>query len=411
MRLGLALYALVALSASVQGQEVGDPRWLPWLGCWEPLPAAGEGESTPSGLVVCLRPSDDGRGVELARVEQGEIIARETLVADGTRQELQLPDCSGWQSVSFSADARRIFLRSEERCPGGITRTSSAMMAMASPTRWLEIHSLGMAGERIARVVRYRPAPESNWPSGFAMASDRLAAVRDARLLAAAELSLDDVAEAASQVDGETVIELLAELQQPFRLDAASLASLADRGVPPEVIDVVVAVSFPDRFVVDRQLVTRRVDEREEPRGRMPRYGGPVYWGGPRHRCFGGAWYWSPYCDPYLYWGYGYWGYGWGYRPYGWAYRAPVVVVRRAEPGAKGTVVEGEGYRRGATRSGAGGGVKARPRDPGTNRSPSASPSVGRGGNSGGGSVSPEGYHSGRSSSSGSGAVARKRGS
>lgn len=407
MRLEFGLYALVALSASLQGQQGVDPRWLPWLGCWEPLPVEAEGEGGLPGFAACFRPSEDGRGVELARMEQGEIVSRESLVADGRQRELELPGCGGWRSVSFSADGRRVFLRSEERCPGGATRTRSAILAMASPTRWLEIGSVGMGSERVARTVRYRPAPESRWPLGFAVPSDRLAAQRDARLLASAELSLDDVAEAASQVDQEVVIGLLAELGQPFRLDAASIASLADRGVPPEVIDVVVAVSFPDRFVID-QLVTRRAEERPEPSDRVPRYGRPVYWGGGRYRCFSGAWYWSRYCDPYLYWGYGYWWYGFGSWPYGWAYAVPVVVVRPAEPGSRGRAVEGEGYRRGETPRSGGAGLKARPRSPGANQNLSASPSLGGQRNSGGSSVSLGGY-SGGSSSSGSGAVARRR--
>ncbi|GIW52984.1 MAG: hypothetical protein KatS3mg081_2339 [Gemmatimonadales bacterium] len=399
---GWLLGGLIVLALPLRGQALDDSRWLPWLGCWEALPGDSEEQLGARGVLVCIRPAPDGRGVEVATVEGGEVVGSEILVADGARRSFELEGCSGWQSVRFSEDARRVFLRSEQVCEGGLRKAGSGIMALASPDRWLDARSMEMEGERAAAVVRYRPAPESDWPEEFTLSSERRAAVRDARFVAAAELSLDDLAEAAAAVDREAVVEFLIELGQPFRLDGAAIASLADRGVPDEVIDVAVALSFPDRFAIDRQVISTRGEaEREQPRRyRARRYGGPFYWGVGRY-CYASPWYWSPYCDPYLYWGYGFSYFGYG-PYYGYGYRVPVVVIRPVEPDTRGRAVSGRGYTRSGGGSGGGGQAVARPRSGGQG----SSPSVSRSGESGSSSsASPQGYRG-----SSGGAKARKRG-
>lgn len=398
---GLVLAGFIGLALPLRGQALDDSRWLPWLGCWEALPGdSGEQFGAP-GLLVCIRPSSDGRGVEVATVEGGEIVGSEILVADGEPRNFELEGCRGWRSVRFSEDARRAFLRSEQTCGGGLAKASSGIMAFTSPDRWLDVRSTELEGERAVAMVRYRPAPEADWPADFVLSGERRAAVRDARYLASAELSLDDLAEAAAVVDHEALVEFLIELGQPFPLNAAAIASLADRGVPSEVIDVVVALSFPDRFAIDRRVISRRSEEREEwRRYRARRYGGPFYWGVGSY-CYGSPWYWWPYCDPYLYWGYGF-----GYAPYyRYGYGVPVVVIRPVERDGGGRAVNGRGYTRSRDGSGGGGQAVARPRSGGSGQGSSPSLSRSRSSDSGS-SVSPQGYRG----SSGSG-TARKRGS
>ncbi len=397
---GLVLAGFIALAPPSQGQVLDDSRWLPWLGCWEALPSDSGEQFSARGLLVCIRPAPGGRGVELATVEVGETVSSEILVADGELRDFELEGCRGWQSVRFSKDARRVLLRAEQMCDGGLRKASSGIMALASPERWLDVRSTKLEGEGAVAMARYRPAPESDWPADFALSGEHRAAVREARYLASAELSLDDLAEAAAVVDHEALVEFLIALGQPFRLDAAAIASLADRGVSSEVIDVVVALSFPDRFAIDRRVISRRTEEREEPgRYRVRRYGGPFYWGVGKY-CYGSPWSWWPYCAPYLYWGYGF-----GYAPYyRYGYGVPVVVIRPVERDGGGRAVNGRGYTRSRDGSGGGGQALARPRSGGSGQG--ASPSVSRSRGSGSGSsVSPQGYRG----SSGSG-TARRRG-
>src|SRR3970282_1955841 len=120
-----------------------------------------------------------------------------------------------------------------------------AIMAMASPREWLDAQSLGMDSERMPRVLRYRPAPESSWPAEVRLPAARAATVAEARVLASGALSLADVEEAASNVDHEALAAFLIERNQPFELNAARLAALDDAGVPDGVMDALVRPPVP----------------------------------------------------------------------------------------------------------------------------------------------------------------------
>src|SRR5690606_923506 len=72
------------------------------------------------------------------------------------------------------------------------------------------------------------------------------------RRAAAATFSVNDVIEATDAVDEEVVQALLVDYGGRFPLDAEALERLADAGVSGETIDLMVALSYPDRFEVDR---------------------------------------------------------------------------------------------------------------------------------------------------------------
>lgn len=401
------LSLLLALGpAGLAAQQTLDSRWLPWLGCWQ----AGE-EAGPDNLMVCVRPSADQRGVEIATIANGEMASSRTLVADDQPHDLKVEDCTGSQFASFSSDSRRVYLWSSLTCGEGRKRSASAIMAMASPTQWLDAQSLGTNGERVPRVLRYRPAPGSSWPAGFLLPFDRAGAVDEARVVASRRLSLADVEEAASHVDHEALAAFLLERNQEFDVTASNLVALQDAGVPADVIDAVVAVSYPTRFAIDRDAL-RMALRPDEPRERSGgAYGDPYGWGLWGYgQCYGGLGYWSPYCGSF-YWasglGYGgYWPYYYNPYSYGGYWGQPVIVVR--DPSVvdrrEGQLVRGRGYTRGGQPIGGTGGT-AHPRSGATQdrrggESYSPSTSSGSGGS---GSASAGGYtRSGGSSSSGS---------
>lgn len=398
--LGAVVLALAAAPETSFAQQAMDSRWLPWLGCWQ----ASAETLMPGDLLVCVRPASGATGVEIATVAGGDVASVRTLAADGERHDLQAEDCSGWQSASFSSDGRRVFAHSELTCEGGVQRAGTAIMAMASPDEWLDAQSIAMGDERAPRVLTYRPVPPADWPPGFAPSPERAAQVAEARILASAELSMADVEEAATRVAPEALVAFLIERDQQFELDASSLVSLADAGVPEQVIDVLVAVSYPHRFAIDREAMTASF-QREQPAYDDERaYDDPFgwgWWGGGRYGsggCYAAPWGWwsSSYCSPFSY---GALGFGYGlYDPFWFGSFRPIIVVR-GEPdgGARGRAVPGRGYTRGG---GSSGDRFARPRD--GNRSGAFSPSVRSGGGSPsrGGAVSRGGYSSGKSGSS-----------
>ena len=162
----------------------------------------------------------------------------------------------------------------------------------------------------------------------------------------------DDAASAFLRIDGmhcatcEAFIETIAQRTDGVYAAEASYASdmvklqydadrLDDAGVADEVIDVVVAVSFPEQFAVDRDA-----------RGRGVGGTGPAYRGRLGTRLYGRGYY-AP--DPFYF---GYTPFGYGYSRLGWwygAHRPTVVIVSpRDDADRGGRVVNERGYTRGA---------------------------------------------------------------
>lgn len=373
LMLAAALVALPARDAT--GQEDADSRWLAWLGCWTEV---GTAEADDGGQLLCVRSAADG--VELLTVRGGTIVEARTLRADGEARETEREGCTGTERAEFSSDGHRIFLRSDYICEGGVERSDTGILAFVSPTEWIRVETVAVSGESAAVTRRFRVAPTARVEgTGLEdIAAGRSMAVRAARMDAASRLTADDVIEASETVDTEAVRAWVAERDEPLRVDADRLVRMAEAGVSDEVIDVVVAVSFPDHFTVDRDVPGDRARRRA---ARGP-YGGHGY----RGRGYG---YYDPIYDPYFYspFYYGYYSrFGYGY-PFGHLGRPTVIVVSpRADDGG-GRVVSGQGYRRGPATSGSG-----TARDPNPSIRRIEQPSDGR--------VTPRGMSGGGSSGS-----------
>lgn len=338
------LFAAAAGARTASAQET-DARWLAWMGCWQPVGETA-GETAPDAL-LCFQPLADDVGVEMVSVEGGEIVARETVRADGRRHDSELEGCTGWERGDFSARPGRVYLSSEHLCDGGVTREQTGLLATVSTEEWVDVSVVAAEDERTTWVMRYRLADESRTDAaGFAeVAAGRETAVRSARVAASARPSVDDVIEANEYVDADGVGAWIAERGTPLDVNADKLVRMADAGVPEEVIDMVIAVSYPSRFAIDRD----REAERYGPDG-SERYGTRGGWG--YYDPFYGWPFYSPFgvYSPFWY-GYGY-GYGYVYRGY---YGPIIVKIDRADsrdPG--GRVINGMGYRRGSRTSGSG---------------------------------------------------------
>ncbi|MCH8810878.1 MAG: hypothetical protein IID07_03545 [Gemmatimonadetes bacterium] len=402
--LGVLVVAwLVMVVPMVAAQEEVDSRWAPWIGCWRGLDqTAREPAQAPLLCVVPL--AGEAAAVEMLTVVDGQVVSRESIVADGERHLVTREECGGWERAEFSGDSRRIYIRSELNCGASPPRTSTGVMSMVSPSEWLDVRTTEVDGQSLPWVVRYRQASRADFQAagqGDLIETQGLD-VRVARMSASIPIALDDVIEAVEKVSTETVEIWLVERADPFALDASKLIKMADAGVPPSVIDVVVAVSYPEKFVVDQGYPSGR--------SRAEAGGGRAYGYGVGFNPF-----LDPFYDPYARYGYYPYGYGisarfgFGYSggfgypyggfggigyPYGgfggYPYGGfggfggypygPIIVVDRGSGGGggggggsstrRGRVVSGGGY----TSSGGGGstGRSAQPRSSGSASSQSA---------------------------------------
>lgn len=358
-----AAAVLLAVQPAAAQEAMGGPRWQAWLGCWESTAQASAPVDAPEETgMVCVVPTADADAVEIITVEGGAIDSRSTLRADGEQHAAAREGCAGWDRVDWSADGTRAYLHSEYTCEGGLERRSSGVMALAPSGDWIDVRAVTAGGNSGVHAVRYRSVTRTEGiPAELAgMIENRALASNAARMAASARVTPEDVIEASQRLDPLAVEAWLIERDQAFMVDGRTLTMLADAQVPTRVIDLLVALSYPEVFALD--------DSAREQYGRAGR---PPIW------------------DPW-----GYPGYGGGYYPYGrryggWYSGYPNVIIIRQPSGGSGTggkAVKGRGYSRGeggssaaptarpssggdASRAGGGGGSgssggrKAKPKD------------------------------------------------
>ncbi len=399
-----ALLAAGATVAAAQGTAPqpsnADPRWRAWLGCWSPL--SGDGVVASGSPVTCVVPAAGAVGVERLTITDGRVASRAGISATGERQLRSADGCDGWEQAQWSADGRRLHLRSSATCASGVSRSSTGILAFAPDGDWLEVRSASVGTGAGVRVTRYRQvAPSASIPAEVTTALGSARGDEEVRLALGAPVSTDDVADAVRLSDAAVVEAWLAARGQGFPLDARRLKGLADRGVPPRVIDVMVALSYPKVFALnpatgdqERRALAAAQNGRQVAQGN-----GPVAW--LYNNPFGyGALGWNPYrYGAYGYnnglYGNGVYGngfYGGGFFPGS----APVVIVVRQPESAidqnQTRAVRGRGYTSAGSSSGSG--------SPGaTPRASTRSDVSGSGGSSGSSSSG--------SSSSGGGASGR----
>jgi len=232
--------------------------------------------------------------------------------------------------------------------------------------------------------------------------------IGNARTIAVAPINIADIVEASRQVSAGVVAAWLNDIRQEIAIDAKRLAELADAKVPDRVIDMLVALAYPDAFAVPPSPTTNgALATRESP--------GAGGFGGidafDTLQCendfslfgFGGC---SPFAysrfgySPFGYMSYGYLPYAYsqfGYGPFGgpygsyggWYSTSPTVVVVRPNDAGHGQVVNGRGYvagNSGSTATGNSGNSSSGSSSAGSSGGSSAStPSAGGGGGGGGG--------------------------
>jgi len=342
--LGLALVA----STSVTGQQarVG-PKWQAWVGCWTASVPGASAFATPAenGTFVCITPSaQGGDAVDVTTVGDGNVVSTQRIDASGADHPLEAKGCTGVQRASWSADERRVYLRSSSTCDG-LKSSTSAILSMTGTGEWLDVRGVSSYGDVNVRVARYRDAGiPSGVPADIASAlRDRGAGSETARIAAGAPIGTTGVIEASRAADSTVVAAWLLEREQRFALDAKTLVQLADARVPGAVTDALVAVSNPGAFRLARisdqtdAISTELPGRRRVSAMAMPY--DPWMWGSL------GLDYGYRYGYPYGY-RYGSGSYGYGYNNgYFGGYAPPIIIVNGStQAESRGQMVKGRGY-------------------------------------------------------------------
>ncbi len=367
----LALAGLVALAAQpVAAQEPADARWQAFAGCWAPI--TEDGAEPVAEHIVCFSPT--AAGVNTLTVVGGAVTSEERILADGSARPVKDEQCEGTETARWSEDGARVYLRSSLKCGEAVLgRESAGVLALAGPNSFLDVQAVGVEDQYGVRVLRYRALASTEYPASLS----HLATAADpaSRLYAAAPLALEDIVEANGTLPAPAMQALLVNLPTTkLRIDADALIALADAGLEPDVIDVLVALAYPEKFAVAE--APRTVDERAHSRREWMYY--DPWRRYDRYDRYG--------YDPYYYSPFGYGRYGWGYGT------GTVIIVERDDlvdenAPTRGTLVKGRGYTRPA-RSSDSGSSSSRPARPAVERSDSPAPSSGASSRSSGSSSS-----------------------
>jgi hypothetical protein len=366
--LALAVLSAIPASASAQSstRPASDGRWTPYLGCWRLLAEnvrnqnyadwirSAAGAATPV-MTVCVQPSSASAGsVTMTTFADGKKVLEQIIVADGAAHPVPDSGCAGTETSDWSHDGSRLFTRVEMTCNNRPKQTVSGLTLFAKGPTWVDIQAMESDGDQQVRIRRYTRSFDQ--PEGMASLPPAVSAqaIIDAQNASVRmRLSKEDVMEAVSKVASQAVEAAIVETDSRFNLNSRTLVELADAGVSPNVIDLMVAQSFPSHFKVERQPDTSLppITASMPPPivggigGIGAQYPYPIY---PYDPYSYYSYYYSPFAYPY-YWG----GYNRGSTYY--ISNGTVITGGSAAPSTSvsggGTVVNGRGYTRVHTES------------------------------------------------------------
>jgi hypothetical protein len=255
---------------------------------------------------------------------------------------------------------------------------------------WIDIQAIEIAGRDHIRVRRYIRGDREDQA---AASTTRRGSI--APRLGATKFTLEDVKEASAMISPRAVEAALVEAKASFDLNSKAVLDLDKAGVPESVIDLMVAVSYPKRFIVDRAGSSSA--------SASTSYGGFGPYASPYDDLLYDTFWASPYASYYYSpFGYAYWaGYGVPYYPFTGFVTIDPAEPRGTEASGGGRLVNGVGY------------TQIRPREPERIESDghrqagdgssidsrgSSTGDSSAGGSSGSSGVSSGGFSSGRSS-------------
>jgi hypothetical protein len=414
----VAANVLVAFAAagSAAAQAPVDPRFQPWLGCWTPAaPVAASGATAKPPSLACVVPSDRIRGsVDLVVYDSANVATRSSVPLPGTRLAKSVDGCVGTETSTWMPDERRLLMSAELACGRGAVRRETGLMTMSASGDWMQVQHLDVGGNAATTVMTLRYVADSlgEWAR---LGASAVASTASLRLAVGAPMSSRDVLAVARLAPAPLTEAWLTETGQRFGLNGTELLHLADGGMPPRVLDLMVAMDHPEVFAVRTAGEDRRTGAPDVLTGGVASARMRGACGTLDDFCYGpggmGAWglgwqYGLNAYDPWslrygvggMYNAYGY-GFGNGFRNGYYFGNSPIIIVDRggAVPGGTPAVTSGRAVRgAGYTRGSAGGSTSPRdvaplpPRNTGSSGSGTGS-SAGVGSSSGSGSSSSGG--------------------
>ena len=225
-----------------QAPTATDARWSAWIGCWK---AADDTAGT--GARVCVTPKDGG--IAIVTVVGGQRVGDDLRIADGRDRAVNSDGCTGTASVRWADRGTRFYRTAAVACDGGPMRTLRSVSFFTDGPTWVDVETIADGDDTRVRVTRLVTAPAVVLADGrtFQRPAGATSAAMPVRW------TVDDVIALSAALPADGVQAAISESPGPFALNARSLAAMADAGVGDRVIDLMVGVTYPAKFVVQRR--------------------------------------------------------------------------------------------------------------------------------------------------------------
>jgi hypothetical protein len=240
-----SVYAQQPSPAPAAAAQV-DARFASWLGCWRL-----DDDLAGTGARMCITPEKGG--VRLQTVVGTNKGIDEVVIPDGVARPIVDAECKGTEQSSWSQDGARIFRTTDVTCGKEAPRRVKTMAFMAPGPSWINVQQVsGAAAATSVRVQRYRRAANQTLADGSkAQQPDANTAMRTTA--DQTRWSIEDVIEASGTMPAAAIQAALTEARHPFPMNRKTLVTLDESGVDESVIDLMVALTYPERFVVERR--------------------------------------------------------------------------------------------------------------------------------------------------------------
>jgi len=237
--------------ASAQTNEVADKSSLgSWTGVWAFLDDVATKYSTDPNTksTVEIRLTSDNKGLEISRTVPNQANVTEVLIPDGTKRPITASNCSGWQSAKLIPDAGMIVSSSEMNCKdAGLLATTNVKMILAAD-KMVDILALKANGQ--TRLATRHLMFDHEVTSG-ASAKPAYATVID-RMALAAPWNMSMVVQLSKTMGTEILEASLMEKKVRLNLNSEALKELKNAKTPQRIIDLVVALAYPDKFHIEK---------------------------------------------------------------------------------------------------------------------------------------------------------------
>ena len=247
------LLALTLTASSAFAQQPATPAAAPavqvdarvnaWLGCWRL-----DDDLAGTGARMCITPEKDG--VRLQTIVGTQRGIDEVVIPDGVPHPISDSDCKGTERAEWSKDGARLFRMTDVTCGKEAPRWVKSVAFMAPGPSWISVQYVsGTMTNTAVRVQRYRRAANQQLADGR-KAQQPPADLTQRTTPEQTKWDVDDVIEASAKLPVEAVQASLTELRQPFDMNRKTLVALDEGGVDDTVIDLMIALTYPKRFVV-----------------------------------------------------------------------------------------------------------------------------------------------------------------